>query len=94
MSFESRIISSGAFSLCMPPRRRGITEGEMRAKDLAIDLDDLSGDEVHLDLGPCRRNLKLRFPSCQANVDACSGAVNDSIRDTYLQRGLKGHPST
>jgi len=27
-------------------------------------------------------------------AEAHTGAVDDGIRDTYLQRGLKDHPST
>lgn len=68
----------------MLPSRRGTSGGEIRAEDLAVNLDDLSRDEVHLDLGPRRHNLRPRFPQCQAGADARTGAVDDSIRDTHL----------
>ena len=52
---------------------------------------DFSGEE---EIYPGARmcGLRLRFLPCQAGADACIGAVEGSIRDTYLQRGLKDHP--
>lgn len=66
----------------------------MRAEDLAIGMDVLFGDDIHSNLGPHKRSLKSRFPPYQAGADAHTDVVNTSIRDTHLQRGLKGHPST
>ncbi|KAK7839667.1 ribulose bisphosphate carboxylase large chain [Quercus suber] len=39
VSYESRTISRGAYSRRKPARGRGSSEGEMRAKDLVIDID-------------------------------------------------------
>ena len=64
------------------------------AEDLIFDLeaDGSSEEEINPDPGPQRCNLRLRFQPHLVGVNAYTGSVDDSIRDTHLQRRLKGHP--
>ena len=85
VSFESRTISNRASSRCRSTTGRWASGGEMRAKDLLIDIEaDFFWEKVYPDLGARRRSLRLRFPPHQAEVDACTGAIDRGIKDTHL----------
>ena len=53
----------------------------MQSEDLDVDFSE---DKVHMDLGARRRSLRPRFPPCQAEVDARTGAVDRGIIDTHI----------
>ena len=85
-SLESCIISSGASSWCVPTTGRGTSRGEMLVGDLLFDIkaDMSSEEEIHPG--------KVKIFAMSSWDDAYKGAVDDSIKDTHLQRGLKRHP--
>ena len=64
------------------------------AEDLIFNLeaDVSSEEEINPDPGPRSCNLRLRFQPHLVGVNAYTGSVDDSIRDTHLQRRLTGHP--
>ena len=94
VSSESHTISNGASSWRKPATGKGAFGRVTRAEDLLIDTEaDFFRDVVHLDLGARKRSLRLRFLPRQAEVDACTGAIDRGIRETHLQCGLKDHPS-
>ena len=73
---------------------RGASRVETPAEDLLFDIEfDLFGEEL-INLSARRCGLRSRFPPRQAWANACTRAVDDNIRDTHLQRGLKDYPST
>ena len=93
VSSKSRTISSGASLWHRPAIGRGASRGETPAKDLFFYIEtNLSGEE-EIYIGTRRRGLRPRFPPLQARADAHTKAVDNIIRDTHLQRGLKDHPS-
>ena len=87
-SFESRTISTASWLW------KGVLEWSDDVEDLIFDLesDVSSEEEINPDLGPRRCNLRLRFQPHLVGVNAYTGSVDDSIRDTHLQRRLKGDP--
>ena len=55
--------------------------------------DDFLKPEVLSEFGTRRPSLRPRFTPHQARADARTRAVDRGIQDTYLQHGLKEHPS-
>ena len=60
--------------------------------DTEVDLE--ADDVARGGLGaPRRKSCKLRFPPYQAGLEAYTGEIHDSIKNTHLQHDLKRHPS-
>ena len=59
-----------------------------------VDADLVTFDEAGPGLGAqWRRGRRLRFPPSLSGVEAYTREIDHSIVDTYLQHGLKRHPS-
>ena len=76
-------------------KKGGGLRGDELGDELMIDLDaDLEADDaVRPSSRALRRsNCRLRFPPRQVGLEAYSGEIDDSIKDTHLQHDLKKHP--
>ena len=94
-SSNSYTISIGTFSQRTSVMKRRGLSGATMVEDLIFDLEaNLSRkEEINPDSGPRRRSLRSIFPPHQVEADAYASVVDDSIKDTHLHGGLKGHPS-
>ena len=58
--------------------------------DADLATNDIAGQGPS---APRRRSSRMRFPPCQAGLEAYTGEIDDNIEDTHLHHDLKRHPS-
>ena len=94
---HSRTSSGGSTSQFPQTKKGGDLGGDELDDELMFDIDaDLEADDkAKPGPGASRRcSCRLRFPPCLSRAKAYTGEIDDSIDNTYLQNGLKRHPST